>query len=164
MATVKNLGSKKIGVEEATNVESLLSQEGKMKAKLTAPYMLRYQLDTIKVEFPKSLKVIFYGDALKVESQLTAKYAVYRENESKVFLKDSIVVFNYTGDTLRTNELYWDQQREEFYTDKKVIIIKPNLKLYGTGMKADQNFKKIEVFNVRNSTMVIPDSTYLSIY
>ena len=163
MATVKDLGSKKIGVEEAKNIESLLSQDGRMKAKLTAPYMLRYQLDTVKVEFPRSLKVIFYGEALKIESQLTARYAIYKENENKVFLKDSIVVFNTTGDTLRTNELYWDQHKESFYTDKNVIISKPGQKLYGTGMEADQNFKKITVFKVRNSYMLIPDSSYLSI-
>jgi LPS export ABC transporter protein LptC len=162
--TVKNLGKKKIGVEEATNIESLLSQEGKMKAKLTAPFMLRYQLDTPKVEFPKSIQVIFYGDELKIESKLFAKYAIYRESENKVFLRDSIVVFNLKGDTLRTSELYWDQQREKFYTDKKVTITKPNEKLYGTGMEADQNFKKITIHGMRNSYMVIPDSTNLGAF
>ncbi|HEX8334090.1 MAG TPA: LPS export ABC transporter periplasmic protein LptC [Segetibacter sp.] len=162
--TVKNLGKKKIGVEEAINIESLLSQEGKLKAKLTAPFMLRYQLDTPKVEFPKSIQVTFYGDQLKIESKLFAKYAIYRESENKVFLKDSIVVYNLSGDTLRTNELYWDQQREKFYTDKKVIITKPTQKLYGTGMEADQNFKKFTIFGVRNSFMTIPDSTYLGTF
>jgi LPS export ABC transporter protein LptC len=81
-----------------------------------------------------------------------------------VFLKDSIVVYNFTGDTLRTNELYWDQQREKFYTDKKVIITRPNQKLYGTGMEADQNFKKFVIFGVKNSYMTIPDSTYLGTF
>jgi LPS export ABC transporter protein LptC len=161
MATVKNLGKKKIGVEEATNIESFLSQEGKMKAKLTAPFMLRYQLDTPKVEFPRSIQVIFYGDELKIESKLFAKYAIYRENESKVFLKDSIVVYNLSGDTLRTSELYWDQQREKFYTDKSVVITKPNDRLYGTGMEADQNFKKIIIYGMRNSYMRISDTSSL---
>jgi LPS export ABC transporter protein LptC len=157
--TVKDLGKKKIGIEEAFNIETLLSQEGKMKAKLTAPFMLRYQLDTPKVEFPRSIQVIFYGDQLKIESKLFAKYAVYRENENKVFLKDSIVVFNLTGDTLRTNELYWDQQTEKFYTNKKVTISKPNEKLYGTGMEADQNFKKVVIHGMRNSYMRIPEGS-----
>jgi LPS export ABC transporter protein LptC len=157
--TVKNLGKKKIGIEEAYNIESLLSQEGKMKARLTAPFMLRYQLDTPKFEFPRSIQVVFYGDQLKVESKLFAKYAIYRENENKVFLKDSIVVFNLTGDTLRTSELYWDQQTEKFYTNKNVMISRPNEKLYGSGMEADQNFKKFVIHGMRNSYMRIPDST-----
>lgn len=163
-AAVENLGKKKIGIEEAKNIESLLSQEGKLKAKLTAPYMLRYQLDTPKVEFPKTIQVIFYGDELKIESKLFARYALYKENENKVFLKDSIVVFNLKGDTLRTSELYWDQQKEKFYTDKKVILTTPNQKLYGTGMEADQNFKKFTIREMRNSLMVIPDSTNLGTF
>lgn len=163
METVRGLGKKKIGVEEATNIESLLSQEGKLKAKLTAPFMLRYQLDTPKVEFPKTLKVIFYGEGLKIESRLSANYAMYLENQNKVFLRDSIVVYNMTGDTLHTNELYWDQEKAKFYTDKNVIISKPTQKLYGTGMEADQNFKKITVFKVRDSYLLIPDSSFLNI-
>jgi len=163
MEAVTGLGKKKIGIEEATNIESLLSQEGKLKARLTAPYMLRYQFDTPKVEFPKTLKVEFYGDGMKMESKLSANYAMYRESENKIFLRDSILVFNFTGDTLRTNELYWDQQQEMFYTDKNVIIIKPTQKLYGKGMQADQNFKKITIFEIRNSIMLIPDSSFLSV-
>ena len=163
MEAVTGLGKKKIGIEEATNIESLLSQEGKLKARLTAPYMLRYQFDTPKVEFTKTLKVDFYGDGMKLESKLSANYAMYKENENKVFLKDSIVVYNFTGDTLRTNELYWDQQKEMFYTDKNVIIIKPTQKLYGKGMQADQNFKKITIFQIRNSIMLLPDSSFLSV-
>src|SRR5687768_5815908 len=68
IAKVKDLSSKKIGIEEAKNIESLLSQEGKMKAKLTAPYMLRYQLDTPKVEFPKTLKVILDRKSTRLNS------------------------------------------------------------------------------------------------
>src|SRR5687767_4764896 len=112
MTVVKNLGKKKIGVEEAKNIESFLSQGGKVKAKLTAPLMLRYQLDTVKVEFPKSLHVNFFDDSLRIESQLNAKYGRYLENENKVFLRDSVVVYNVTGDTMHAKELYWDQREQ----------------------------------------------------
>ncbi len=48
-------------------------------------------------------------------------YARYREYERKVFLKDSVVVINILkGDTLKTDELWWDQDKEEFYTDRPV--------------------------------------------
>ncbi len=141
MQKVQQLGKKTIGIEEAKDIESYLSQGGKMKAKLLAPVMLRYQRDTPKVEFPKSLFVNFYDDSLKVESKLSAKYGNYFENENKVFLRDSVVVFNVAGDTLFCKELYWDQQKAIFYTDKNVILHQRNQKIYGTGMVADQSFK-----------------------
>ena len=104
--------------EEARTVESYLSQGGTIKAKLISPLMYRYQRDTIMTEFPNTLHVDFYGDSLKIESWLFAKYGIYYDNLNKVFLRDSVVVINIEGDTLRTPELWWDQASGRFYTDK----------------------------------------------
>ena len=57
---VQDLAKKKIPVDTATNIESYLSQDGILKAKLTAPLMTRIRSDTPKTEFPKSLHVDFY--------------------------------------------------------------------------------------------------------
>ncbi|CAA9476845.1 MAG: hypothetical protein AVDCRST_MAG96-768 [uncultured Segetibacter sp.] len=161
MAEVQNLSQKSIGAEEGKDIESYLSQEGKVKAKLTAPLMLRYQRDSPRVEFPKTLRVDFYNDSTKVESKLFAKYGRYMENENKVFLRDSVIVFNMTGDTLLSNELYWDQLKAKFYTDKNVIIRKPDQKVYGTGLEADQDFKNITIRKVHDSYLDIPDSSFI---
>jgi len=104
--------------EEARIVESYLSQGGKIKAKLIAPLMYRHQRDTIMTEFPNTLHVEFYGDSLKTESWLFARYGIYYDNLNKVFLRDSVVVINLEGDTLRCPELWWDQNAGKFYTDK----------------------------------------------
>lgn len=165
---VQDLGKKKLGVEEGKNIESFLSQGGKMRAKLTAPFMLRYQMDTVKVEFPKTLHVDFYDSVLQVESQLFAKYGRYLENENKVFLRDSVIVFNRKGDTLWCNELYWDQSKKTFYTDKPVTISQhdPLQKISGLGLNADQNFKwftltKVgHIFTGKESFINMPDSSY----
>jgi LPS export ABC transporter protein LptC len=163
MREVQAMGKKTIGVEEAKNIESYLSQSGKVKAKLIAPLMLRYQLDTPKVEFPKSLFVNFYNDSLQVESKLSAKYGNYFENENRIFLRDSIVVYNVTGDTLFCNDLYWDQQKGIFYTNKKVIIKKPGGQLlYGKGLVASQDFKSYTIRSVYNSMINIPDSSFVA--
>ena len=158
---VQNLGKKTMGVEEGINIESYLSQAGKMKAKLTAPLMLRFLLDTPKVEFPNKMHVDFFDDSTKIESQLNARYGRYLENEARVFLKDSVVVFNVTGDTLHCRELYWDQRKELFYTEKNVIIQKPDQKIYGTGLTADQSFKWFTIKNAYGF-INIADSSFLA--
>ena len=137
-----------------------MSQDGKMKAKLTAPYMLRYQIDTPRVEFPRTLRVDFFDSALQVESKLFAMKGHYLENENKVYLQNSVVVHNMKGDTLFCKELSWDQQREIFFTEKNVIIHSPTRKFYGKGLVADQSFKWYTIKNVYNSYMDIPDSTF----
>jgi len=138
--------------EEVTNIEGLLSEpnndstgklDAKVKGKLTAPFMLRYQrTDSPYAEFPRSLHVDFYNADMQVESQLDALYGKYLQNQDKVFLRDSVVVKNVLkGDTVRCQELWWDQHTERFTTDKPVRIYTKDKILFGTGMEADQNFR-----------------------
>lgn len=149
LAEVDKLTSRKTGVEEATTVTSYISQSGIMKAKLTAPFMLRYQVDSPYVEFPRSLHVDFYNDTLQIESKVDALYARYREFENKVYLRDSVVVINILkGDTLRTDELWWDQDAEQFYTDKPVRIHQPDKTIFGRGLRAAQDFSEYDIYHI----------------
>jgi LPS export ABC transporter protein LptC len=137
------------GVEEAFDITSYLSQEGVMKARLRSPYMLRHQSDSAYIEFPRTMHVDFYDDSTRIESILDAKYARYREYEDKVFLRDSVVVINLAkGDTLKTDELWWDQNTQEFYTDKPVEIHQPDKTVYGKGLRAAQDFSWYDIFNI----------------
>lgn len=140
---------KQTGVEEGKDITSYMSQEGKVKAKLRSPFMLRYQGDSAYVEFPKTMHVDFYNDSTEIESTVDALYARYRENESKVLLRDSVVVINILkGDTLRTNELWWDQKEQKFYTDKPVRIYQKDKTIFGTGLRADQDFSSYDIFHI----------------
>ena len=131
--------------EQATTVESYLSQGGLLKAKLTAPLMYRYQRDTVYTEFPNTLHVDFYDDSLGIESWLTSMYGIYYDNLNKVFLRDSVTVINKDGDTLRTPELWWDQSAGKFYTDKPARLDGPDKHLIGTqGLEATQDLKSIQ--------------------
>ena len=159
--TVVHLGDKKTAVEEAKKVESFLSQDGKVKAKLTAPYMLRYLTDSTYVEFPRSLHVDFYNDTLAVQSQLDALYGKYHEWEKKVFLRDSVVVINkFTGDTLRSPELWWDQRTEKIYTDKPVRIHTRDKIIFGEyGLVASQDFSEY-VINQAKGQLTVPKDSF----
>src|SRR6476660_253653 len=62
---VNRTHDEKANIEEARNVESFLSQNGNLRAKLVAPFMLRYAMDTSYLEFPKTLHVNFYDSSGK---------------------------------------------------------------------------------------------------
>lgn len=143
-ALIKAWTEKKELVEEGKLIESYLSQGGKMKAKLTAPLMYRYQSDTIYSEFPNSLHVDFYDDSVKVTSWLTALYGKYYESLNKVYLRDSVVVINKDGDTLRCPDLWWDQNLQKIYTDKPARLDGKDKNIVGTaGLEATQDLKII---------------------
>ncbi len=147
---VQNIGKKITPVDEAINVESYLSQSGKVKAKLTSPLMTSTESnDSPKIEFPKTLHVDFYNDSIKIESRLFAKYGLFYQRKKLVFLRDSVIVFNIKKDTLRCEELWWDQNKEIIYTNTDVHIRKPDESIDGTGLIADQNFTKWTIYNAK---------------
>lgn len=158
VSKIPNFRDKRTALEEGHNIESYLSQNSKIKGKLTAPLMYRYAADSPYIEFPKTLHVDFYNDSLKVESRLDASYGKYREWENKVFLKDSVVVVNIiTGDTLRCNELWWDQLAQKFYTNKPARYSKKDhtFNYSRDGLEAKQDLSDM-VFFSNSGTMPVP--------
>jgi LPS export ABC transporter protein LptC len=153
---IKLASTKRIGVEEAKEVSINYSINGKTKARLNAPQMLRYQDTVPYLEFPKTIHADFYDDSMIIESRLDAKYGRYMESENKVFLKDSVRVINIKGDTLYCNELYWDRSRtgKEFYTDKPVRVRTKTHKINGSGLEAPQDFKEWNINDPRGEVRV----------
>jgi LPS export ABC transporter protein LptC len=146
---VDNLLQKKTGVEEARQIESYLSEAGRVKARLLSPLMRRYMVDSSFMEFPNSLHVDFYDDSIEIESTLDAKYAKYLESQKKIFLKDSVMVINLqSGDTLKSRELWWDQNKEEFYTDKPAELRQRNgnILYHRNGLRAAQDLSWRETY------------------
>ncbi len=160
---VQALSARIGGIDVGKDVSIFISNDGKMTAKLMAPLMRKYLLDSGRmVEFPNTIKVDFYKDSLHIESKLSADYANYKEEENKVFLKDNVIVYNVLGDTLWCKEMIWDQNTNKFTTDKEVIVKQHNpiAKIYGKGFEANQDLSDIHIFKPQsNSFAILSDST-----
>lgn len=153
---------KALGIEEIKNADINYTLGGNAKAKLTSPLMLRVQDASPYVEFPKKLHVDFFNETGAPDSKLDALYGKYLEQESKVFLRDSVRVINVLGDTLYCNELWWDRNRKgrEFYTDKPVKIRTKTHLINGTGMEAAQDFKNWLIINPTQSIIRVRNSEF----
>ena len=155
---IDNLTKKVVMKEEAINIESYLSQSGKIKAKLKAPLMLRVSEDTAYVEFPKTMHVDFYDDSTNIETRLDSKYGKYYQNLGKVYLRDSVVVITVKGDTLKSPDLWWDQNTKLFYTDKYAIYHGIGKNIYGgKGLVATQDLKSL-IFNQPTGTVQVSEN------
>lgn len=143
--------------EEAIDIDSYLSQNGVMKARLKAPLMIRVYADTIYVEFPKTLHVDFYDDSTKVESWLNSRYGKYYESLNKVYLRDSVVVITMKGDTLKSPDLWWDQNTKMFYTDKYAVYHGIGKNIYGgKGLTATQDLSSV-IFHQPTGTVQVSE-------
>ena len=160
---IKNITTKSLAIEEATNVNVNYTSSGTAKAQLKAPLMLRVQ-DTVSfVEFPKKLHVDFYNEQGVIESILDANYGKYNEIQSKVLLKDSIRFIDLkNGDTLYTDELFWDRNRPtyQFYTDKPTVIKTKKEIINSIGFEVNQNFTDKWFKNTTNSYFRVPTTSF----
>lgn len=156
LADVEAINTKGIGKDEAKKVVIHYTINGKRKAILTGPIMYRVQDTVTYVEFPKGMHVDFYGLSDSVESKMDARYAKYKDSQSKMFLKDSVRVINVLGDTLYCDELYWDRSitGAEFFTDKPVRIRRKTQIIDGVGMDAKQDFTEWHIVHPKGFVKV----------
>jgi LPS export ABC transporter protein LptC len=144
LATIPGLGKSNPEVDEVKDVQSYLSTNGELQARLIASIMYRYHDTLPRVIFPNQLHVDFFGKNQEVQSYLDAKKGIYYEAMGKVLLEDSVVVVRKNGDTLKTNKLTWEQSRHSFYTDESIEIRQKTKTIFGKGFESDdqlQNFK-----------------------
>ncbi len=153
---------KKMSVDEARNVETYFSQAGDVRARLSSPLMYRYQDTLPRVEFPEKLHVDFYNDSMVVESILDANYGRYIEGQNKMFLKDSVIVIQqFRQDTLRCEELWWDQNKQKFFTDKPIRITKADGTLIpGQGLESDQDFKNWKILRPERGALPLAEDPF----
>ncbi len=163
---IQELTKKKSTVEEGKNVQLYFSLGGEPRTILTAPLMFRSVNEAGQriTEFTHSLHMDFYLDSQTIQSKLDAKYGNFVEGDNKLYLKDSVVTFNLLGDTLWSEDLYWDPEQKKFYTDKNVIVKQhqPLQKIYATGFRSNKDLSDIEMFKINNSYFIVNTDSFFN--
>ena len=123
------------------NIEVIYSDSAKVKVKMYAKELNQFNnAEKPYSEFPKGMKVQFYNDSLKIESDIQANYAIYYKKEKLWHATGNVIVQNLeTGERLDSEELFWDEEKEEIYSNSYTRIIKENGTFYGkNGFQSDQ--------------------------
>lgn len=132
--------------ERAENAEIIYTDSGILKTIIKAPVLIGDKgTDNPTIEMPEGLTAEFFDSERVAESFIKAEYGIHYQNEKKVVLKKNVEVKNIQGETLNTEELIWDQEKEIIYTDKFVKITREKEILMGMGMTANQNFTEWEI-------------------
>lgn len=152
---IKNLDDNKPISENAYNVSLFFSVGGSPRSVLNAPFMIRYtdSLGRQITEFPQKLHIDFYLDSQFINSYLNANYGKFIESENKMHLRDSVVAFNNMGDTVWTDELFWDPVSKTLYSDKKVLVKQqhPFSKINAIGFKSNKDLTQIQMQEISQS-------------
>lgn len=104
------------------------------------------------IEFPQSIRVVFYDKLGNQEAFMKANYAKYLPKENRWNARGNVVVINGKKEELNSEELIWNQKTGKIYSDKFVKIITEESILTGDGFEADQNFEK---WTIKKSSGII---------
>ncbi len=133
----------------AYNIQSLVSDSGKLKVRLTSKEYQTYVTDTSSFWiFPYGLFLERFTDEMETDADVVCRYAKYFEKQEFWELKDSVVAKNADNEVFETEVLYWNQKNGQVYTDEYIQIIRPGKDtIEGYGFTSNQSFSKWEITN-----------------
>lgn len=148
-------------VERAEDIEMLYSDSALLKVRIEGPVMLTYlDKQDERQEFPEGVRVEFFGPEGKINSILTAKYGVRINKKNQIIVRDSVVWQSIENEKLETEELIWDERKEKVFTQKFVVITRPDEIITGHGFESDQNFENARI-NAVDGRIKISDPSKL---
>jgi LPS export ABC transporter protein LptC len=148
---------KDLPAESGVDVEILQSEHGRLIMKVAAPKLERYLGDRPYVEFTEGIEIVFYDSLSNPETKMTSGYAISYEGDKILEAKKNVIVVNVKGETLNTEHLIWDQEREIIRTDEHVKITTEDEVITGEGMEADQHFTRYRIKKIKGTINIKHD-------
>jgi len=131
-------------IGEAKDLNLKYTDSGKIKAVLVSPQMLDYsQLEFPFTEFPKGINLTVY-DEKGNKSYVTSQYAISYSGSNLIDLSGNVKITTYDHKVLETEQLYYDQKNEWFFTQKPYKFINNGSTINGIGIDFSKDFKTLD--------------------
>jgi LPS export ABC transporter protein LptC len=128
---------------DADKVNLKYTDSGRISAILVSPKMLDYSsINFPFTEFPKGIDVTLY-DIKGKKTFIKSNYAVSYKVTSIIDLQGSVKITSQDGQILETEQLFYDQKNEWFFTEKSFKFTDPKGVSNGQGIDFSKDFKII---------------------
>lgn len=138
--SVKAESSEKRGMpdQETFGFDVMLSEEGRIFARVTANHMVFYKEDGAYL-LGGDVKTGIFSPEGKQTSIIYSDSAEVNRDGSRLAARKNVVVKSDSGITMKTDVLFWSNISREIFTDTFVTIYFENDTLYGTGFVSNVN-------------------------
>ncbi|KIA99053.1 MULTISPECIES: LPS export ABC transporter periplasmic protein LptC [unclassified Flavobacterium] len=132
-----------VPASDADNVNIKYTDSGLISGILISPKMLDYSNVAFPfTDFPKGIDVTLY-DKKRKRTYVKANYAISYKQTSIIDLQGKVKITTDDGQMLETEQLYFDQKNEWFYTERKFKFTDVKGVSYGQGIDFSKDFKII---------------------
>jgi hypothetical protein len=129
-------------------VNTLISDSGVIKYRIISE---RWEVNTLKNPsrwiFEKGIFMEQYDKTFHVEGYIQADTAWYYDQLKLWELRGRVSIRNVNGLVFRSEELFWDGIKHEFYSHQFSRLVTPERTLEGTYFRSDEQMMHYEVSN-----------------
>lgn len=124
------------------DIEVVYSDSARVKLQMFAKSLKQFNnAEKPYSEFPDGMKVYIFDNELGIESVIQANYAIYYNDEKLWHATGNVIAENFkSGERLDTEELFWDEEKEEIYSNSYTRIVNEDGTFYGqNGFRSNQS-------------------------
>ena len=141
-------------VGEADTIRVVYTDSTRTQAILTAPKNIDFTNQPFPFsEFPNGVNVVFFDDNAK-ETHVRADYGILYNKTDVVDLRGNVRITTPEGADLRTNQLYWDVNREWVFTEENFTFKNEDYDIAAKVLDASRSFSKITTGPLTGSVAV----------
>ncbi|MDG1528842.1 MAG: LPS export ABC transporter periplasmic protein LptC [Polaribacter sp.] len=139
------LSTKNLPVGVTKEFAHIYRDSGRTTSKLFSPLLKDYsnRVEHPYNEFPEGLKLISFDNNGKDSTTIIADYSISYSKTLITELKGNVVITNHTDNSiLYTDQLFWDQNTDYFFSEKKFRLISPDNDIKGIGFESKKDLSK----------------------
>lgn len=142
---IKNISLKdSFPVGETENLKLIYTDSAKVKAILYSSLNLDFTNQVFPYsEFPNGVEITFF-DKENNQTIVKSDYAITYNKTNIVNLVGNVIINNYDGSELKTNQLYWDPEQEWLFSEEKFTFKNTDYDITAKRLDANRSFS---IFN-----------------
>lgn len=139
-----------IPVMVSHGVSKMISDSGITRYKIiTEEWEVYDQAKPPRQDFKKGILILRFDEKMNIDMQITADTAYWYDQNlwelhGRVRMNNEAKELNF-----RSEQLYWDMNLHEFYSNVWMEVITPDRQIEGTRFRANEQMTKYEVFDAK---------------
>lgn len=135
---------------KSLGVTTLISDSGITRYKIiTEEWTVFDKKDPPYWAFEKGVYLEKFDSLFRIDASIKADTAYYYEKKKLWELRSNVSIRNLKGDKFDTELLFWDEKKEEIYSDKYIRIEQEDKTITGYGFESNQELTE---YQIRNTT------------
>lgn len=129
-------------------LHTLYSDSGIVQYEIIANRVEIFEVPKQKTIFKNGFVVNYFDKNSKLVSKLKADYGEIKQQSHIIIARNNVIFTNYEkNQTLKTEELFWDQATKKVRTEKNFFVESPTTYAKGVGLEADETFSNYSMSN-----------------